>query len=85
VNDELSEICVRLLNENVDVWVIVQARHLSEDLYLIVEQPYDRDDQAWEFVPGEIVSCKWMMLSDGRALVATGIPGGRQSEPPWVV
>lgn len=63
-------IFVRLLNENVDVWRPVQAVLLGDDVYHIIEQPYDRSNEQWQFEPGTAVKCKYTLLSDGLCLVA---------------
>jgi hypothetical protein len=66
-----SEIYVRLLDEAVDVWRPVQAKNLHDDVYLIVDQPYDRADELWQFAPGDTVVCQMAELSEGFTLVAT--------------
>jgi hypothetical protein len=67
----LTEIFVSLLNEQVDVWRPVQAEHLRENLYKIIEQPYDREDETWQFEPGDEVVCELIDSDDGRILAAT--------------
>jgi len=69
------EIFVRLLDEVVDVWRPVLAEHLRGDVYRIVDQPYDREVEAWQFEPGTVVVCQLIDWSDGRILAATS-PGG---------
>lgn len=54
----VGEIFVRLLDEDVDVWRPVLARHVGADRYVIVEQPYDRGLERWEFEPGVEVEGK---------------------------
>jgi hypothetical protein len=48
----LAEIFVQLLYENVDVWRPVKAEQIASDRFRIVEQPYDRRTERWEFEPG---------------------------------
>jgi hypothetical protein len=67
----LETIYVRLIGEQVDVWRPVQARHILGDVYLIVDQPYDRDDETWEFDPGSSVICELVESADGPFLGAT--------------
>lgn len=68
---EPAQIFVRLLDEGVDVWRPVEAEHESDHVYRIVDQPYDRDSELWEFGPGEEVLCEMIDSSDGRILAAT--------------
>lgn len=71
---ETETIYVKLLEENVDVWRPIKAKRLDGDIYLIIEQPYDRDDELWEFEPGERVLGKIIRLSEGSVLVAYKAP-----------
>jgi hypothetical protein len=66
-----SEIYVKLLGENVEVWRPVQAEHLRDDIYLVLDQPYDRDSETWQFGPGSEVICKPVESSEGPILGAT--------------
>lgn len=65
------EIFVRLLDEGVDVWRPVQAQRLRADIYRILDQPYDRETERWEFTPGDEVVCELIDSSDDRILAAT--------------
>ncbi|MBI4570522.1 MAG: hypothetical protein HY723_01120 [Chloroflexi bacterium] len=65
------QIFVRLLNEAVDVWRPVRAEQLDQDVYAILNQPYDREIEAWQFEPGDKVVCEMIDLSDSRILAAT--------------
>jgi hypothetical protein len=67
---EVNEIFVRLLDEGVDVWRPVQAKHLGGNRYRIVDQPYDREIETWQFEPGDEVACEWIDSTDGRILAA---------------
>lgn len=64
-----SKIFVRLPEEDVDVWRPVWAEKIGVDRFRIVEQPYDRDDERWEFEPGDEVVCGFVD-SDGETLLA---------------
>jgi hypothetical protein len=68
---EPGQIFVRLVDEGVDVWRPVQAERLSDGVYRIADQPYDRDIEVWEFGPGEEVVCELISSSDGQILGAT--------------
>jgi hypothetical protein len=71
--NEVAQIFVRVLDEAVDVWRPVQARHRFGNIYRIIDQPYDRDDETWEFGPGEEVICALIDSSGGQILAATGL------------
>lgn len=66
-----DEIFVSLLDEAVDVWRPVRAKHLQGSVYRILEQPYDRNVEVWRFGPGDKVVCELIDSSDGRILAAT--------------
>ena len=70
----LAEIFVRLLDENVDVWRPVKAERIASDRFRIVEQPYDRDTERWEFEPGEEVMCELLDSDDEAFLASTKRP-----------
>lgn len=65
-----TTIYVALLEENVDVWRPVQAEQLRDGIYRILDQPYDRDIESWQFEPGDLVFCEFVSLSEGPALTA---------------
>jgi len=67
----LKQIFVRLLDEGVDVWRPIKAERVSSDIYRILDQPYDRATEAWEFSPGDEVGCEMVSSSDGQILAAT--------------
>ena len=67
----ITEIFVRLVNEDVVVWRPVRADHLFGDVYLIDEQPYDRSVETWEYEPGQRVVCGIVEADDGSILAAT--------------
>jgi hypothetical protein len=64
-------IFVSLLDEAVDVWRPVRAEHLHDKVYRIVEQPYEREIESWQFEPGDEVVCESTESSDGPILAAT--------------
>ena len=61
-------IYVRLPNEGTSVWVPVDAEHVVDDLYKIVDCRGEEDDV--EFGEGSVVRCRRQQLSDGEFLVA---------------
>jgi hypothetical protein len=68
---DAAEIFVRLVDEGVDVWRPVQAEHIDGDIYRIVDQPYDRELETWEFGPGDVVVSELIDASDGPILAGT--------------
>jgi hypothetical protein len=64
------QVYVRLLDENVDVWRPVQAEQLRENVYKLVDQPYDRATEKWQFEPGDVVVCDIVESYEGRILAA---------------
>jgi hypothetical protein len=69
--NKVDTIYVRLMDEPVDVWRPVEARHLRDDIYLILEQPYETDIEKWEFEPGQQVKCGTIQGSSGPIFAAT--------------
>ena len=63
-------IYVSLLDEGVDVWRPVSAEHIRDDVYRIVGEPPDPENEKWEFLSGELVRCRQQALSGGSSLVA---------------
>ncbi len=70
---ETVEIFVSLIDEGVDVWRPVLAEHVQGSVFRIVDQPYDREIEKWQFGPGDVVVCEMIDSSDGSILAATGI------------
>jgi len=66
----LTQVYVGLLDEGVDVWRPVQAEHLHDNIYRIVDQLYDRGSETWQFEPGSEVVCEMTEASDGPILAA---------------
>lgn len=71
---EAAEIFVRLLDENVDVWRPVKAEQIAADRFRILDQPYDRGTERWEFEPGDEVVCELVSSDDDDFLAATRRP-----------
>jgi hypothetical protein len=65
MKEPLQTIYVKLVGEGVEVWRPVKAEHLRDDVYLIVDQPYDRDSETWQFGPGSSVVCEPVESADG--------------------
>jgi hypothetical protein len=76
------QIFVKLLDEGVDVWRPVQAERQVDDAYKIVDQPYNREIEEWEFGPGEVVVCEMINSSDGQILAATRLQGPSSTTVP---
>jgi len=64
------KISVSLLHEGVEVWRPVRAEHVQGSVYRIVDQPYDRATETWQFEPGDEVVCEMIDASEGRILAA---------------
>jgi hypothetical protein len=64
---------VALLDEGIDVWRPVEARRLSPDTYLIVDQDYDPHTERWEFEPGTSVKCRKENRDGRQIMVATEV------------
>ncbi len=67
----LTEIFVGLLDEGIEAWRPVQAETIRDNVYRIVDQPYDREIETWQFEPGDEVVCEPTESSKGRFLAAT--------------
>jgi hypothetical protein len=59
-----AEIFVKLLDEAIDVWRPVEARHLYDSVYRIADQPPDTSEK-WQFEPGSLVLCRTRDLGHG--------------------
>jgi hypothetical protein len=68
VTDSGSAIYVFLPREAVDVWAPVDAKHVRDDIYEIVN--CRGEDEEVEFGAGSLVRCRKQRLSDGETLVA---------------
>jgi len=66
-----EQIFVALLGDGVEAWRPVQAKKLHGNVYRIVDQPYDRETETWQFEPGANVVCELVDASGGRMLAAT--------------
>lgn len=65
------QIYVALLGEGIHVWRPVNAESVGADVYRILDQPYDRSIESWEFQPGEKVICDIVASDRGPILAAT--------------
>jgi hypothetical protein len=64
-------IYVALLDEGSPVWRPVEAIVLRDQIYQIVSENHNPDDERWEFTAGEIVRCVFKaLIGDSRVLVA---------------
>ena len=67
---DFMQIYVRLLNESVDVWRPVRSIRLRDDIYRMLNQPYDVSIECWEFEPGDEVYCEETETAGGQRLAA---------------
>jgi hypothetical protein len=65
-----SVIYIALMDEGVDVWRPVNAENTGNGIFRILEQPYDREIELWQFEPGDLVYCELVESSDGPILTA---------------
>jgi uncharacterized protein YuzE len=65
-----QEIYVRLLDEDIDVWRPVQAAEVSDGVYRILDQHYNREIETWEFDIGATVVVELVELYGGPRLTA---------------
>ena len=61
----MTSIYVALIDEGIDTWRPVKARHEGDDRYLIVGKNEDPEDEHWEFQTGDVVRCKEFVFSGG--------------------
>jgi hypothetical protein len=61
---------VKLLNEGTEVYRPVVANKIQDNIYQLIEQNYDSEDEHWEFLPGSIVIVEERSLSGSNVLVA---------------
>jgi hypothetical protein len=67
----VTQIYVGLRDEGVQVWRPVCAEYVREDIYRILDQPYDSSVESWQFGPGDEVHCKIVATPNGHLLAAT--------------
>lgn len=61
---------VYLLDEGVDVWRPIQAKHLGGDEFEIMSVNPDPESESWQFHTGDRVRCKLKRFHEGEGLVA---------------
>lgn len=62
---------VALLDEGVAVWRPVHANRVQGDVFRIqTDQSYDREQERWQFEPGQHVVCELKTIAEGPTLVA---------------
>jgi hypothetical protein len=68
-----TTVYIYLLNEGVDVWRLVRATQLRDDVYFIDADETVPEDEEWQFRPGASVRCILKIFDDGKTkLVAVG-------------
>ena len=72
MNAEFNQVTVYvyLLDEGVDVWRPVQAKHLGGDEYEIQSINPDPEVESWQFHTGDRVRCKLKRFHEGEELAA---------------
>jgi len=58
-------IYVELRDEGTPVWRPVEAVHVADDLYRIVQANAQPDDESWQFEKGSLVRCKSKRTQEG--------------------
>ena len=74
---EAHQVYVALLDEAVECWRPVDAKHMVEDQYLLCG-PIPAGD-VWEFRPGEIVRCRERTFQDGASGLVAFAPVQRDA------
>jgi len=59
---ESVAIYVYLLSEGTDSWRPVQAIQLESDIYSIIDENTNLEDEQWQFNRGDVVRCKHTTL-----------------------
>jgi hypothetical protein len=63
------KIYVDLPDELVAVWCPVEAIHIKDDVYQIVEVNNDPEDTRWAFDTGSKVRCRPTLTRDGKETI----------------
>jgi hypothetical protein len=58
-------IYIALLEEGVDCWRAVEAVHQQGDVYTVISENPDPEDEHWEFSRGDEVRCRAHTFSGG--------------------
>ena len=68
----IEDILVELLDEGSSSYRPVKAEKIKENIYrIIVGQPYDTEDEKWEFEPGQMVEVEEREFEGEILMVAT--------------
>jgi hypothetical protein len=62
-------IYVFLKGEGTNVWRPVSARHVDADIFEIVTENRDPEDECWEFNRGQKVRCKERVTPEGEKIL----------------
>ena len=77
----IATIYVFMLEEGTDCWRPVNAEHLHDDLYKILDTP--DDDEVWQFNQGDVVRCRRRVLSgDGGRVDECLVACEKSHQPP---
>ena len=66
-------ICVRLIDEQYEMWRPVGARQLQNSIYIIIDENKLSDYEEWEYNIGQIVLVKYIIHNKRRFLAAIGL------------
>ncbi len=65
------QIYVCLLDEGIDAWRPVQAVNTYDNVFQIISENPDPENEKWEFASGSLVRCRSHAFADGtKALIA---------------
>ena len=59
------KIYIELLDEGTRVWRPVEAVHIQDDLYQIIQANTQPDDERWPFEADSVVRCKAKRTQEG--------------------
>jgi hypothetical protein len=66
---ERTTIFVRLVDEGTDVWRPVEAKLMDGDIFEIVSDNHNPEDETREFVQGQKVKCKEQLSEEGDVIL----------------
>ena len=64
------QVYVELLDEGSEAWRPTQAQEIGKGLYKLLPTPnYDPEDEAWAFLPDEVVRVEQAQFADGATVM----------------
>ena len=67
--DYIDEIYIALLDEGTEVWRPVEAVRVSQNVYRIISENPNPEDERWEFARDDLVQCRAKTLSNGMSVL----------------